>query len=627
MFERQWKNYKGLAIMLIIGLIVGVAGGKLTFDSASQVQTNSVVSSNEGWVPPGQLDQAYMFASGGQSGNMVVFGIPSMRILKTIPVFDPFPDTGYGFTPATKKMLGKYTWGDAHHPVMSQTKGTYDGQFVWVNDKANDRIGQVDLRTFTTTQILNVPNLMGLHSLSTDPESKYLFTASEFSAPVANGKPNYAPLNTWGHQYYGVAACVNTNREGLKAGQPGKMGLDYEMLLPPYDYDLASVGKADSAGYVFYTSYNSEEATTDLEKNSTKFDRDLTLFMDYKAAQKLIDAGKYDAIINGVKVIDPRKHPGIAWLLPIPKNPHGVDVSPDGKWICYSSKLDPVVTVISMDKLKQAIAHKDYEKTTWGLPVIKWQDVQEAQIPVGVGPLHTQFDNQGYAYTSLFVESAVTKWQLGTWKVIDKQPVNYNVGHVAVAGGDSEHPFGHWLVALDKMSLNRFLPVGPGYPVTEQLFDISKGPKMQLVNEAPSDREPHYATIIPANLIHPLNVYPKDTARPNSTWNEAQAKVVRNGKEVKVYMTAVRSHFVPDNIEVNQGDHVDLYLTNIEQQPNITHGLAISKYNINLAADPGETVRASFTADKAGTFPFYCTDFCSALHEEMMGYLLVKPHS
>lgn len=622
----KFSRYKGIAIAVIIGLFIGLASGKFTWGGTSVQTTAQVSSASGGFVPPGKLDTDYMFASGGQAGTLITYGLPSMRILKTIPVFAPDARTGFGFTPETKKMLGNLSWGDAHHPTMSQTQGTYDGNFCWINDKANNRIAQVDLRSFTTTQILSIPNLMGLHSLSTDPDSKYLFTASEYSAPVVDGKPNYAPLDSYKDNYYGVVSVVNTNKAGVQAAQPGKMNLDYEMIVPPYDYDLASVGKGASAGLTVFTDYNSEEASTDLEKNSAKFDRDLTLVMDYNAAQKLIDAGQYDSIINGAKVIDPRKHPGIAYLLPIPKNPHGVDISPDGKWICYSSKLDPVVTVVSTDKLKKAIANKDYTTTTWGLPVLKYQDVQEAQIPVGVGPLHTQFDDQGYAYTSLFVESAVTKWQLGTWKVIDKESVNYNVGHIAVAGGDSMHPFGHWLVALDKMSLNRFLPVGPGYPVTEQLFDLSGGPKMKLINEVPSDREPHYASIIPAKLIHPLNIYKKDTSHPNSIWSDDQANVVRNGKEVTVHMVVVRSHLTPDKIEVNQGDHVTMYITNIEQQPNVSHGIAITDYNINAAADPGETTHIEFTADKAGTFPYYCTDFCSALHEEMMGYLLVKPN-
>lgn len=620
------SRYKGIAIAVVVGLLLGLASGKFTWGGTPEPAKNQVTSESGGFVPPGQLDTDYMFASGGQAGTLITYGLPSMRILKTIPVFAPDARTGFGFTPDSKKMLGNLSWGDVHHPNMSQTQGTYDGNFAWVGDKANNRIAQVDLRTFTTTQILNVPNLSGLHGLSTDPESKYLFTASENSTPVVDGKPNYAPLESYKENYYGVVSVINTNRTDVQAGQPGKMNIDYQMLVPPYDYDLTAVGKGESDGLAVFTDYNSEEATSDLEKNSAKFDRDLTLVMDYKAAQKLIDAGQYDSIINGAKVIDVRKHPGIAYLLPIPKNPHGVDISPDGKWICYSSKLDPVVTVVSTAKLKKAIADKDFETTTWGLPVIKYQSVQETQIPVGVGPLHTQFDDQGYAYTSLFVESAVTKWKLDTWEVIDKQPVNYNVGHIAVAGGDSMHPFGHWLVALNKMSLNRFLPVGPGFPVSQQLFDLSDGPKMKLINEVPSDREPHYAAIIPAKLIHPLSIYKKDTSRPNSIWSDDQARVERKGKEVTVYMYVVRSRFGPDTIEVNQGDHVTVYMTNIEQQPNVSHGVAFPHYNINAAADPGETTHFEFTADKAGTFPFYCTDFCSALHEEMMGYLLVKPN-
>ncbi|MDP4127784.1 MAG: Sec-dependent nitrous-oxide reductase [Bacillota bacterium] len=615
-----------MAIILIIGLLIGLVGcnAKTPTNTTNQAAAGTPAA----WVAPGQLDTHYMFASGGQSGNLIVWGIPSMRILRQIPVYNVYAPTGFGFTPETKKMLGDKTWGDVHHPIASQTQGAYDGKFIWVNDKANSRVAQVDLNRFETTQILDIPNMVGFHCLTTDPESKYLFCATEFSLPIAEGQKNaYAPLQNYTGEYYGIITALKTNRDKVQPGQPGQVSISYQLLAPPYEYDISSAGKGAADGLVFFTNYNSEMATSDIEKNSTTLPLDLTLVVDYNAAQKLADAGTYDQVVNGVKIIDPRKHPGIAYLLPIAKNPHGVDVSPDGKWIVYSSKLDPVVTIISTEKLKKAIASKNFEKTTWGLPVLKEADLQEAQIQVGVGPLHTQFDDQGYAYTSLFVESAVTKWQLGSWKVIDKQPVNYNVGHVAVPGGDSMKPFGHWLVALNKASLKRFLPVGPSYPVSEQLFDISGSSKMTLVNETPSEREPHYASIFPANLIKPISVYPKDESRPNSIWSEDKAKIVRNGNQVTVYMLTIRSHFKPDTIEVNQGDHVTIYLTNIEQQPGMTHGIGMSGYNINVPADPGQTVQVDFTADKPGTFPFYCTNFCSAMHEEMAGYFLVKPKS
>ncbi|MCL6517039.1 MAG: Sec-dependent nitrous-oxide reductase [Alicyclobacillus sp.] len=615
---------KVTAIVAVIAALLGLVVGKFLWGAsnpATPTAAQPTTLSSTDAVAPGQLDSYYAFLSGGQSGDVYVYGVPSMRLIKTIPVFTPDPRSGYGFTPDTKAMLGGYTWGDDHHPVMSQTNGTYDGRWLFVNDKANNRVGEVDLKTFETKQILNLPNEIGTHSLTITPDSKYLFTASEYSAPLNNGpaQGNYAPLNAYSEKYFGILSSI-----GL--GSDGKMNLNWEMLTAPYDYDLAAAGKAVSDGWVFVSSYNSEEATTDTEVNSTKNSRDYVLVVNYVEAQKLVDAGQYDFVNNGVKMIDPRKHPGLAYLIPCGKNPHGVDVSPNGQWVVASGKLDPIVTVYDFNKIKAAIEKKDFQGTGWGnLPVLNYNDVMTAEIQVGLGPLHTQFDDKGYAYTSLFVESAVTKWQLGTWKVVEKIPVNYNVGHIAVAGGDSEHPYGQFLIALDKMSQNRFLPVGPGYPVNEQLIDIS-GSSMKLLREAPANREPHYAVIVPANVIKAENVYPVGkSGNPNAITAENQAKVVRNGNQVTVYMAAIRSHFTPDQLTVKQGDKVTIYLTNLEQQPNITHGFAVSDYNINVAVDPGQTKVVQFTADKPGVFPFYCTDFCSALHEEMMGYLTVQP--
>ena len=75
------------------------------------------------YVPPGDMDEDYLFYSGGHSGQVFVAGVPSMRHIATIPVFTPYPGTGYGFDKATKEMLGEFTWGDAHHPALSETDG------------------------------------------------------------------------------------------------------------------------------------------------------------------------------------------------------------------------------------------------------------------------------------------------------------------------------------------------------------------------------------------------------------------------------------------------------------------------------------------------------------------------
>ena len=103
----------------------------------------------------------HIFASGGHSGQVYVYGVPSMRHISTIPVFTPYPATGYGFDDESKKMLGNLTWGDVHHPALSETNGDYDGRWLFVNEM-NGRVARIDLRDFKTKQILGpVPNVSG----------------------------------------------------------------------------------------------------------------------------------------------------------------------------------------------------------------------------------------------------------------------------------------------------------------------------------------------------------------------------------------------------------------------------------------------------------------------------------
>jgi nitrous-oxide reductase len=132
--------------------------------------------------------------------------------------------------------------------------------------------------------------------------------------------------------------------------------------------------------------------------------------------------------------------------------------------------------------------------------------------------------------------------------------------------------------------------------------------------------------MIRADKLKPIEVYAKeDNKNPNAIWDVSEASVSRGSPEVTVKMIAVRSSFEPNKIEVNQGDKVIIHLTNIEQTTDELHGLGLGEYNINVVVDPGETKTIEFVANKPGVFPYYCTNFCSALHQEMQGYLLVKP--
>ena len=584
-------------------------GGAVTSDIA--------VAAQKTYVPPGDLDEFYMFASGGHSGQIYVYGIPSMRHLTTIPVFTPYPGTGYGFDDDSRKMLGNFTWGDAHHPALSETNGAYDGRWLFINDM-NGRIARIDLRDFKTKQILGpIPNISGNHSSSfVTPNTEYAMMGTRFSIPIPKGTA--LPVEKYATDYKGVLAGIKIDPK------TGEMSLGWQIMMPPFDYDLGDAGKKVSDGWMFFTCYNSERATGKLEVTASQRDRDYIAAVDWRLAEKANAEGK-GKIIGGVRVLDPREIPGLVYFMPCGKSPHGVDVSPDGKYIIGSGKLAGITTAFNFEKIQTAIRNKDFTGDEDGIPVLKYESIKDAEVAVGLGPLHTQFGPDGYAYTSLFIDSAIAKWKLGTWEVVDKTPMSYSIGHLAAAEGDTVEPQGRYLVGLNKLSHGRHLSVGPSQPESSQLVDIS-GEKMKLLYDAFTEPEPHYAQIIRASKLHPIEVYPKEENKhPLAVWDLKDTGVTRQGNKVTVKAILTRSTITPTNFTVKPGDIVTVALTNIEQTTDELHGFGLLDYNINVVVDPGETKTVTFKADKQGVFPYYCTNFCSALHQEMQGYLVVSP--
>ena len=599
----------GVAVMLLVGC--GKKEGRT--GARSDVQD----AAEKTYVAPGDLDEYYLFQSGGHSGQVYVYGVPSMRHISTIPVYSPYPATGYGFDKESKDMLGGFTWGDAHHPAISETNGDYDGRWMFINDNANNRMARIDLRDFKTKQIIGpMPNISGNHgSTFVTENTEYVLAASRFSVPIPKG--TYEKLEDYATKYKGIVSGIEVDPKS------GKMSIGWQIIMPPFDYDLGDAGKGPSHGWAFWTCYNSERATGKLEVTSTQKDRDYIAAVNWKNVEAAIKAGK-SKMMDGARVLDPRDVQDIVYLLPVAKSPHGVDVSPDGKYIIGSGKLQSITTVFNIEKIQTAIQKKDFTGNEDGIPILNYDAVKDAEVNVGLGPLHTQFDDKGFAYTSLFVESAIAKWKLGTWEIVDKVQVSYNIGHLCAAEGDTKSPDGKYLIALNKLSHGRHLSVGPSQPESSQLIDIG-GEKMSVIYDAFTEPEPHNAQMIKADKLKPIEVYPKEENKnPKAIWDIKDAKVVRNGKNVEVYMVALRSSFEPSKIELNKGDNVKIYLTNIEQTTDELHGLGLSEYNINIVADPGETKTIEFVANKVGVYPFYCTNFCSALHQEMQGYMLVK---
>ena len=571
------------------------------------------------YVKPGEHDTYYSFLSGGHSGQIFVYGFPSCRHITTIPVFTPEPAVGYGYDEESKAMLGGRTWGDAHHPGLSETNGDYDGRWLFINDMVSARIARIDLSDFKTHQIYGpIPNLSAAHGCPyPTPNTEYVFAASRFSVPIPI--PTYSKVEDYATNFKGVIAGIKVDPKN------GTMSMGFEILMPPFDWDLSDAGKGPSLGWQFFTCYNSEMAYDSLEVKASQAEMDYVAAVDWRAAQKAVDDG-HSKLVGGAPMLDPNTTKGIVYLIPVPKSPHGVDVNPTGDYVCCSGKLQAEVSVYSFKKIQAAIAANKFTENAFGIPVLKYDDCLEAKVPIGLGPLHTQFDDKGYAYTSLFLDSQIAKWKVGPpWNVTDKIDVYYSIGHLMASEGDTQHPTGDYVVALDKLSKDRYLNVGPTHPEAAQLIDI-RGPKMELLQDFPTYLEPHYAQMIKAEKLKPFTVYPlEQNNKPGAVKRAEDARVEKKGNRVDVYMIAVRSHFTPDIVRVNEGDDVYFHVTNVEQDDDIAHGFGILFSSCNMQIEPGETKTMRWTAGKAGVNPFYCSNFCSALHQEMQGYIEIRP--
>ncbi len=598
------------------------------------------------YVAPGEHDEFYAFISGGFNGQLAVYGLPSGRLFKVIPVFSVDAEKAYGFNEETKPMLntsyGFIPWGDLHHPDISQTNGKLDGRWVFVNENNTPRIARVDLTTFETEEIIEIPNSAGNHSSSyvTD-NTEYVIAGTRFAVPVPQRD---MPINEYKGNFKGALSFLKVDPE------TGEMNIAFQIMMPGFDYDKAHPGRGKSHGWFFYTTYNTEEAHTLLEVNASQRDKDFVAAVNWKKAEEYIKEGKFETMKTNyahniydeethsaktiwekeVKILDPSKLPGLVYFMPMPKSPHGCDVDPSGEYIVGSGKLSANVTVHSFTKMLEAIKNEKFAGDAYGIPILNFEDVLAGTVvQPGLGPLHTEFDGKGNAYTTFFISSEVVKWKLGTWEVVDRKPTYYSVGHLMIPGGNSQAPFGKYLVAMNKITKDRYLPTGPEVTQSAQLYDIT-GEKMELLLDFPTVGEPHYAAGIPADLVAPNSKkYYKleENKHPYATLSEKDTKVVRDGNTVHVYMTMIRSHFAPDNIEgIKVGDKVYFHVTNLEQDYDVPHGISMIGANTSeMLIMPGQTETFVWDATAEGVWPFYCTDFCSALHQEMQGYVRVSP--
>ena len=637
-------------------LLTAVGGLFLLINSMQGCRPNTTTQAVVGgdaaartYVKPGSYDEFYNFVSGGFSGQLSVYGLPSGRMLRNIPVFSVNPESGYGYSEETKPMLttthGFIPWDDSHHPELSQTDGIPDGKWCFINGNNTPRIALVDLGTFRTKSIIEIPNCAGNHSSPfTTPNSEYVISGTRFSIPMGTDAERDVPIESYRENFKGTVSFIHPEPE------TGKMSIAFQVITPGMNFDLSHTGKGVSDGWFFFSCYNSEQAYSLLEVNASQRDKDFIMALNWKKAEQYVKEGKgrkvpgkyysnwynesthtaESTIMEEVLQLDPRELKDLVYFMPCPKSPHGCDVDPTGQYIVGSGKLAALIPVFDFTKIQAAIAANDVEGDFMGIPVLKYESVIKGEVKKpGLGPLHTEFDDKGNAYTSMFVSSEIVKWSLSTLEVLDRVPTYYSIGHLCIPGGDSKKPWGKYVIAYNKITKDRFLPTGPELAQSAQLYSID-GDKMELLLDFPTIGEPHYAQALPAELVKPREVKffkIEENNHPYVAKGEKETKIERKGNEVHVWMTTIRSHFTPDNIEgVKIGDEVYFHVTNLEQDWDVPHGFAIKgAATAELLVMPGETQTLKWVPDQVGVLPFYCTDFCSALHQEMQGYIRVSP--
>jgi len=590
------------------------------------------------YVPTGARDTYVGLMGAGTSGRLVIFGMPSMRILKYAGVFTPEPWQGFAYDDESRNMLRasarediEYSFGDSAAPALSEKDGNYDGVAAFLADGANGRVAVLHLDDYETKQIVTNPVFRsGYGGITVTPNTEFVVqNTSSPDLPIGEwaelDDPKLASKLRGGVTFWPFDRGHHTENRINESGA-------FTVELPPYVQGESDAGKGASAGLIFTLGFCSGTGVVpgvDTTCGDEKTPAVLHI-VDIAKAQTL---AKSSTTLHGkhprVKLADAAAD-GALRQVELPAGPTTIAVSADGATAIITHDFGDSVSVLDLNRLKGdwSAAKPD----AFGVPTLSAAAAGLTQIKVGGPTADVAFGAKGNVYISVITPGKLVRIDLAKKTIAGELALDFPGGKLMIPQADTASPTAEYAVVMNTQPRNRLTSVGPVLAMNPHLIDISGESMRSLSDMAVPQATRIDAVAIKADLIDGGTVvrYPPGTNTRTGELSDfrtaaGEERVERKGNRVHVFGTLIRSHITPEIVEVTEGDVVTFHLTNLEQAQDQTHGFTVSTYNVHSSWEPGKVASVTFTVDKAGVYPYYCTEFCSALHLEMMGYLMVKP--